>query len=208
MEEVVMDNQALQRDRQLTHLQQRFVDAYLGEAKGNATAAAKLAGYQASYDTLRQIGAQNLTKADVRRAIDAHLAAQAMTREETLDRLSAIASGDETGALKRIAMGEDPEEALAEIDPRLIKRIRIQRGAVNSIDIELVDSMEALKVLAKWHNIGTTQRLEVTGAGGGPMLIKQVQPPALPSTMEHFQVIEGSHRVLELDEGSQGGRTE
>ena len=44
--------------QKLTVKQQRFVDAY----SGNATEAARLAGYSGSDETLRQTGAENLAK--------------------------------------------------------------------------------------------------------------------------------------------------
>lgn len=53
----------------LTERERRFVEAYMGEAAGNATKAAMLAGY--SRKTARQIGARLLTKVDIKSAIDA-----------------------------------------------------------------------------------------------------------------------------------------
>jgi len=47
-------------DDKLTPKQQAFIDAYLGEAKGNAYLAAKIAGYSGSYNTIAQMGDQNL----------------------------------------------------------------------------------------------------------------------------------------------------
>ena len=44
--------------RQLTDKQQRFLTAYLGAARYNATAAAQLAGYAGNRVTLRQIGSK------------------------------------------------------------------------------------------------------------------------------------------------------
>jgi phage terminase small subunit len=74
----------------LTGRQRKFVDAYLGRANGNATEAARIAGYgspsEAGYATLRNT--------QVRAAIDAALAEGAMTAKETLWRLTRIARGD------------------------------------------------------------------------------------------------------------------
>ncbi|MCH9648837.1 MAG: terminase small subunit [Deltaproteobacteria bacterium] len=53
----------------LTEKQRRFVEAYMGKAKGNATEAARIAGYKGSYSTLKQVGAENLTKPYLREAI-------------------------------------------------------------------------------------------------------------------------------------------
>ena len=53
----------------LSHKQQRFVELYVGEANGNATEAARLAGYRGSDNTLRSVGSENLTKPAIREAI-------------------------------------------------------------------------------------------------------------------------------------------
>ena len=49
--------------------QKRFVSAYVGEAKGNATQAAKLAGYSGNSDTLRMTGSKTVAKAYIQAAI-------------------------------------------------------------------------------------------------------------------------------------------
>lgn len=49
----------------LTTKQEAFVAAYIGQAKGNATEAARLAGYEGSEATLRSIGSENLTKPNI-----------------------------------------------------------------------------------------------------------------------------------------------
>jgi len=53
----------------LSERERRFVEAYMGAAGGNATEAAKAAGYSAK--TARQLGARLLTKVHIRAAIDA-----------------------------------------------------------------------------------------------------------------------------------------
>jgi len=50
--------------------QEAFVAAYIGPAKGNATEAARLAGYEGSYAVLRSIGSENLTKPNIAAAIE------------------------------------------------------------------------------------------------------------------------------------------
>jgi phage terminase small subunit len=58
------------RIRALTEKQEKFVEAYLGEANGNGTKAAKLAGYQGDAHALGVIAATTLKKRNVRIAID------------------------------------------------------------------------------------------------------------------------------------------
>lgn len=55
--------------RDLTEKQRRFVEAYMGEATGNATEAARRAGYKGGESTLRSVGSENLTKPDIITAI-------------------------------------------------------------------------------------------------------------------------------------------
>lgn len=57
-----------QKGKKLSLKQRRFVEAYAGEAAGNATQAAKLAGY--SLRTARSQGQRLLTNADILKAID------------------------------------------------------------------------------------------------------------------------------------------
>jgi len=42
----------------LTEKQRAFVEAYMGEAEGNATRAAELAGYQGGENTLSSVGSE------------------------------------------------------------------------------------------------------------------------------------------------------
>jgi len=69
---------------QLTPKQQRFVDHYI--ETGNATEAARLAGYSGSDNTLRSMGGENLLKPAIASAIKER---QVGTQEKR------IASGDE-----------------------------------------------------------------------------------------------------------------
>ena len=57
----------------LTEKQRRFVEAFMGSAKGNATQAARLAGYNGGDETLRNVGSRNLTKPHIQEAIGARV---------------------------------------------------------------------------------------------------------------------------------------
>jgi len=54
----------------LTLKQRKFCLAYVGEANGNATQAARIAGYSGNDDTLKQMASENLAKHYVSDAID------------------------------------------------------------------------------------------------------------------------------------------
>ncbi len=87
-----------QKPRELTLKQQKFIDAFLGAANGNATGAAKLAGYSGSYDVLRRIGSGNLRVPEIRQAIDEALSENGMSAAEVLSELAKVgrlpANGD------------------------------------------------------------------------------------------------------------------
>jgi len=56
-------------DRRLTQKQRLFVEAYVGEARGNATEAARLAGYKGNSSTLGAVGYENLQRSVIIEAI-------------------------------------------------------------------------------------------------------------------------------------------
>src|SRR5207249_2151687 len=105
--------QTLDKQPDLTAKEQRFVDAYVGECKGNATQSVYAAGYDQTPGAAAVTGSRLLRKANVMRAIAERVSELAMSREETLAQLSAIARGDESGALKKLAQGYSAAEALA-----------------------------------------------------------------------------------------------
>lgn len=55
--------------RELSEKQRRFVEVYMGKAQGNATLAAKLAGYKGNDNTLGAVGKENLRKPLIAAAI-------------------------------------------------------------------------------------------------------------------------------------------
>ena len=69
--------------------QQKFIDYYLNT--GNAYKSAKLAGYKGDDNTLRVIGAQNLTKHNVKQAIKSRLIKDKITPDYVLSGISTIA---------------------------------------------------------------------------------------------------------------------
>lgn len=67
--------------------QAAFVEAYLGEAKGNGKQAAQIAGYNATDNSLYEIASQNLRKLNIQKALEiesAKLAEQYKKRREGL----------------------------------------------------------------------------------------------------------------------------
>ncbi len=95
----------------LTEKQRRFVEAYVGEAQGNATQAARLAGYSGDDPTLAVAGAKLIRNGKVAEAIEA--ARKPRTRRAILTR-------DERQAL----LTEFANDAGAEVKDR-IKAIEV-----------------------------------------------------------------------------------
>src|SRR5271156_6668669 len=76
--------------RDLTYKQKLFITHYLGVSNGNATDAARRAGYRMPEEQGRRL----VRKSTIRAAIDAKLASVALSQDEILARLSEIARGD------------------------------------------------------------------------------------------------------------------
>ena len=66
---VVVESPTSKSARGLTRKQRRFIDAYMGEAKGNGTMAATLAGYAGSYQTLSSVACGLLKNPNIQRAM-------------------------------------------------------------------------------------------------------------------------------------------
>lgn len=79
----------------LTGRQRRFVLAYIGEAQGNASEAARIAGYASPM----QRGHEAVRNREVRAAIDRYLAQRAATADEAVDVLTAHLRADPTALL-------------------------------------------------------------------------------------------------------------
>ncbi|MFW6086155.1 MAG: terminase small subunit [Myxococcota bacterium] len=137
--------------KKLTEKQRRFVEAYLGEACGNATQSARLAGYKGNNNTLRVVGAENLAKPAIQEAI-------ASAREKA----PPVMTPDRIRAWWMARMGDPDFGAAARI--------------------------KASELLAR--SIGMfVDRVEHSGAGGGPIQTALIKVPA----NELFPEEDGGH---------------
>jgi hypothetical protein len=145
----------------LTYRQALFVSFYLGEANGNATEAARMAGYAKA----KQSGSANLRKSQIRAALDSRLDEVAMSTDEVLARLTEVARADLGDFLKFDRRGRiylDLNRAHIEGRLHLVKKLnRTQFGYV----IELHDSMAALQLLGKYHGL-FRDRIDLHGVEG------------------------------------------
>jgi phage terminase small subunit len=78
-------------NEKLTAKQQLFCEFYIGAANGNATEAARLAGYQGTDETLRNVGSENLTKPNISAFCKQRVAEVALSSDKVLSELSEIA---------------------------------------------------------------------------------------------------------------------
>jgi phage terminase small subunit len=78
-------------EKPLTHKQALFVEYYLGEARGNATQAARMAGYTGTDHALQQRGYELLKKSEVLTRIRARVREVGMTTDEILLELWRVA---------------------------------------------------------------------------------------------------------------------
>lgn len=177
----------------LNERQQRFADEYLVDC--NATQAAIRAGYSSA--TAYSQGHRLLKYVEIiaymrtRKAeLDAAYEHRIMGKYEVLARLTEIARGDMGDLLV-----DDNGEVVDDIEnisikrakkldkSKLVKKAKIFSTVVNhegvetqqtSVEIELYSAHEALRDLGK-HHVLFTDKIEATGANGGPLTIAIVK---------------------------------
>lgn len=178
----------------LTGKQRAFINAYLGEAKFNATEAARIAGYKGDDTVLAAVGYENLRKPQIEAEVKSRFNEATMSANEVLARLTEIASGQITDFLD-----EDGAFSLKITKQRgkahLLKKLKIKRSSkkVDSftqgqeeeketletslvhedVELEMYSAHEALRDLGKFHKL-FTERIEHSNPDGSPI----VQPIA------------------------------
>lgn len=168
----------------LTFKQQRFVDAYVGEAKGNGTRAALSAGY--SEKGVRVAAHDLLTNPNIQAAIKARVSEYAMSPEEVLAEYADIARNASVVPLLEMALRNQNGKAVSRpylellddegnIKPeaRFIKSVKLTSNAKTEEDtvaVELHDRMAALDRLAKYHGLQPDKH-ELSGPGGKPIAV-------------------------------------
>lgn len=132
----------------LTFKQRQFVSHFLGEANGNATEAARMAGYSSP----KQQGTENLAKPSIAAAIAAKLEGPAMHADEVLARLSDMASVDMADFVTVTESSHkiDIPKAVKSGKSHLIKKLTPTKFGLS---IELHDSQAALEKLGRYHGL-------------------------------------------------------
>src|SRR5689334_8369672 len=104
--------------------QKRFVEAYL--ATGNATEAARRAGYDTTDKALAVIGHENLRKLNIQRAISARVADANVKADEVIGTLASQMRGDITELFNE-NNGFSIEEIRSKGLGHLIKKVKLRR---------------------------------------------------------------------------------
>lgn len=115
-----------------THKQKLFAKYYLGEAKGVATEAARLAGYGGSPENIRKRAYEVLHSPWVQKMIQEQVDKLQLKTEDVLEKLSAIAASEWDKFVKVRVNG---------------------KGEVIEAKIELRDVVRALELLGKFHKL-------------------------------------------------------
>lgn len=107
----------------LTEKQRRWVDAYAGQAKGNGTEAARLAGYAGSDAVLACVAYENRRKPQIAAVIEALTESNPLVpnRERRMRNLGMIANGrciktirnPDTGVHADVEMAAEPKDIIA-----------------------------------------------------------------------------------------------
>lgn len=174
---------------ELTGKQQAFINFYLGEARFNATEAARLAGYEGNDATLAQVGYENLRKPEIEAQVRSRFNEATMSANEVLARLTEIATGQITDFLD-----EDEKFSIKAIRRKgkahLLKKLRIKRTSkkvesftegeedeketletslVNEdLELEMYSAHEALRDLGRFHKL-FTEKIEHSNPDGSPV---------------------------------------
>lgn len=161
----------------LTGKQGAFIDAYLGEARFNATEAARIAGYKGDDNTLSSVGYENLRKPDIATVVLERLNEAAMSANEVLARLSKHARGRLVDLLNEdgqfdLALAE--ERGVADLLKKLKVRTNTRRTREGeeiedvSYEYEIHDPQAALVHLGKFHKL-FAERVEHSNPDGSPI---------------------------------------
>lgn len=116
-------------DSTLTTKRDLFVSAYLGEAHGNATEAARMAGYKKP----GQEGSRLLKNAEIAARISQHTAEAGATRDQVLNELASVA----------LAPWTEFVEVLS----------RDKTGKPLKVKMDLTNKVKALELLGKYHGL-------------------------------------------------------
>lgn len=166
---------ATSKGKTLSLLQRRFVEAFVGPAKGNATEAARLAGYKGNTVTLAAVGAENLKKPLVAEAIAERQAKASKAADWGLADALAFLLGGLRAQMADVVSWDGAEgtvtvksldEIPAEVRP-YIESVEqtISQSGVSYLKVTLPTKLPYAKELIKLLGLGAPKRLDVKASG-------------------------------------------
>lgn len=161
----------------MTKKQKRFVEEYLMDL--NATQAAIRAGY--SPDSARDIGCENLTKPNIKAAIDRAMAERSrrtgINQDRVIQEIAKLAFLNPVDVIdmdEATVRGEAHRDDTACIASVKVKNIPTDDGAITEREVKTYDKLKALELLGK-HLGMFTDRVKVDG--GVPVVLYDDIPP-------------------------------
>ena len=161
----------------MTKKQKRFVEEYLIDL--NATQAAIRAGY--SPDSARDIGCENLTKPNIKAAIDRAMAERSrrtgINQDRVIQEIAKLAFLNPVDVIdmdEATVRGEAHRDDTASIASVKVKNIPTDDGAITEREVKTYDKLKALELLGK-HLGMFTDRVKVDG--GVPVVLYDDIPP-------------------------------
>lgn len=150
----------------LTAKQKRFIQEYLIDL--NATQAAIRAGY--SPDSAKEIASENLTKPNIRDAVDKAMAERSrrtgINQDRVLLELAKVAFLNPTDVIdmdKATIKGDSNRDDTAAIASVKVKTIPTENGSIVEREVKTYDKLRALELLGK--HIGMFKdKIELSGA--------------------------------------------
>lgn len=150
----------------MTKKQKRFVEEYLMDL--NATQAAIRAGY--SPDSARDIGCENLTKPNIKAAIDRAMAERSrrtgINQDRVIQEIAKLAFLNPVDVIdmdEATVRGEAHRDDTACIASVKVKNIPTDDGAITEREVKTYDKLKALELLGK-HLGMFTDKVKVDGA--------------------------------------------
>ena len=144
--------------RELNYRQRLFVEAYIGEANGNATEAARIAGYSGNDNALGVVGHGLLRNSKIQSLITRRVSCVAMSSSEVLARMAEIATSDIGEFIDIKPDGSYRLNLSKRKRTRLLKKLKTTRTTTKDseteiTDFEVRDPFSALVKLGEYHGL-------------------------------------------------------
>lgn len=174
----------------MTDKEELFINAYLGEARFNATRAMRIAGYKGNDNVLAVSGHRLLRKPKIVELVRERINEAAMSANEVLSRLSDVARGrladclDEDGRFDlKLAKERGIDQLLKKLKvKRTSKRVGLVENGdkensevletsllYEEVEFEMYSALDALRDLGRYHKL-FAERVEHSNPDGSPLL--------------------------------------